>query len=46
MLAAQLHYPVFHSEFRGRQTPVAKRGIRRVFRIGDTRPAGREMGRR
>ncbi|HEX6655352.1 MAG TPA: hypothetical protein VF153_03980 [Candidatus Limnocylindria bacterium] len=39
MLDAQLHYPVFTYEFRSqaRTTSVAKRGVRRIFRLGESR---------
>ena len=44
MLDAQLHYPVFTYEFRARPrtTPVAKRGVRRIFRLGESRSARHE----
>jgi hypothetical protein len=46
MLDAQLHYPVFEFAPRGRTTThpvsVVKRGVRRVFRIGESRPASRD----
>jgi hypothetical protein len=46
MLDAQLHYPVFRYEVRDRKSPALKRGARRVFRIGESRPVSRETGRR
>ena len=44
MLDAQLHYPVFTYEFRSqpRTTPVAKRGVRRIFRLGESRTSRHE----
>ena len=45
MLDAQLHYPVFEQAVRGRDTmnpaAAARRGVRRVFRIGESRPVAR-----
>jgi hypothetical protein len=42
MLDAQLHYPVFESYPRNHipsgHAPVAKRGVRRIFRVGESRP--------
>jgi hypothetical protein len=47
MLDAQLHYPVFIApKSRGHQAPAPQREIKRVFRIGQSRPSGRQMGRR
>jgi hypothetical protein len=50
MLDYRLHYAVLAAEdrVRGSRDHVASqnRGIRRVFRVGDSRPAVREMGRR
>jgi hypothetical protein len=46
MLNAQLHYPVFTYEYQARAsrtTPVAKRGLRRIFRLDDGRGSRREM---
>jgi hypothetical protein len=40
MLNAQLHYPVFTYEYQAqanRTAPVAKRGLRRIFRLDDGR---------
>jgi len=44
MLDAQLHYPVFTYESRahGRTAPIAKRGVRRIFRLGESRNARHE----
>ena len=38
MLNAQLHYPVFTYQYQARASrtaPVAKRGMRRIFRLDD-----------
>ena len=44
MLDAQLHYPVFTHEFRShpRTTSVVKRGVRRIFRLGESRTTRHE----
>jgi hypothetical protein len=44
MLNAQLHYPVFTYEYQAhasRNAPVAKRGLRRIFRLEDGRGSRR-----
>ena len=50
MLDYRLHYPNLVQEDRLRgvrdHADVANRGVRRIFRIASSRPAGREMGRR
>jgi hypothetical protein len=50
MLDYRLHYPNLVPEERLRgvrdHAEVANRGVRRIFRIASSRPAGREMGRR
>ena len=49
MLDYRLHYPTLVAEDRGRggrDNGALNRGIRRIFRVGDSRPQGREMGRR
>ena len=41
MLDAQMHYPVFTHDYRAvpqHSAPVAKRGVRRIFRLGESRP--------
>jgi hypothetical protein len=47
MLEAQLHYPVFKYDAFGRRTETyasaAKHGVRRVFRIGETKPISRDQ---
>ena len=46
MLDAQLHYPVFSApKPRQHHASAPKREVRRVFRIGQGRPSGREKGR-
>ena len=46
MLDAQLHYPVFEpyprNQIASSNAPVGKRGVRRVFRVGESRPSGRD----
>jgi hypothetical protein len=45
MLNAQLQYPVFTHDYRAQPThsaPIAKRDIRRLFRLSDSRIARRE----
>jgi hypothetical protein len=45
MLNAQLQYPVFTHEYRAQAShskPIAKRDIRRVFRLVDSRVSRRE----
>lgn len=45
MLDAQMHYPVFTHEYRDSarfSAPVAKRGSRRIFRLGESRTPRRE----
>jgi hypothetical protein len=50
MLDYRFHYAVLAAEDRTRptreQNAIQNRGVRRVFRISDTRPAGRDAGRR
>ena len=50
MLDYRLHYPTLVPEERPRGVrdhgQIANRGVRRIFRIASSRPAGREMGRR
>ena len=50
MLDYRLHYAILAAEdrVRGSRDHVAaqNRGIRRVFRVGGSRPSIREMGRR
>jgi hypothetical protein len=50
MLDYRLHYPTLVAEDRGRGArdngALQNRGIRRIFRVGDSRPQAREMGRR
>jgi hypothetical protein len=50
MLDYKLHYAILATEdrVRGSREHAASqnRGLRRVFRVGDSRPASREMGRR
>lgn len=46
----RLHPGILVAEDRARgirdHTAIANRGIRRIFRVGDSRPTGREMERR
>ena len=45
MLDAQLHYPIFTYEYRAHAThgaAVAKRGLRRIYRLGEGRSTRRE----
>lgn len=46
----RLHPAIFDAEDRVRgvreHTAVANRGIRRIFRVGDSRPTSRQMERR
>jgi hypothetical protein len=46
----RLHPGILTSEDRARgsrdHAAIANRGIRRIFRVGDSRPTSREMGRR
>jgi hypothetical protein len=40
MLDAQMHYPVFTRDYRSAATlgaPISKRGVRRIFRLGESR---------
>ena len=50
MLDYRLHYAIMVAEDRVRgtrdHTSSQNRGIRRIFRVNESRPAGREMGRR
>jgi hypothetical protein len=50
MLDYRLHYPILVSEERARGVrdhgALQHRGIRRIFRVGDNRPASRDTGRR
>jgi hypothetical protein len=45
MLDAQMHYPVFTHGYRDAATlttPIPKRGIRRIFRLGENRDTSRQ----
>lgn len=50
MLDYRLHYPILGTEDRGRGArdhgSLQNRGIRRIYRVGESRPANRETGRR
>jgi hypothetical protein len=50
MLDYRLHYAILAAEDRVRgtrdHTSSQNRGIRRIFRVGESRQASREMGRR
>ena len=46
MLDAQMHYPVFTYGARStgnHSAPVTRRGMRRIFRLGENRSTRREM---
>jgi len=50
MLDYRLHYAILAAEDRVRpnrdKLATQNRGVRRIFRIADPRPAGRDAGRR